>query len=89
MTADGVTAVLNVLFFASVRERLGVERLSCALEPTIDALIAALVRARGAGWAEVLGAPNIIVAVNHEVVARDAQLRDGDEVAFFPPVTGG
>lgn len=81
--------VLDVLFFASVRERLGVERLVCAFEKNIDALIAALSRAHGANWEEVLRAPNIIIAVNHTVVTRDHALRDGDEVAFFPPVTGG
>ncbi len=32
---------------------------------------------------------NDLVAVNHEYVNRDFKLKDGDEVAFFPPVTGG
>lgn len=82
-------SVLNVLFFASVREQLGIERLTCVLENNIDALIAALIASHGSSWGEVLRAPNIIVAVNHAVVTRDFLLHDGDEVAFFPPVTGG
>jgi sulfur-carrier protein len=81
--------VLNVLFFASVRERLGTERVSCAFEKNIDALISALGRVHSASWEEVLRAPNIIVAVNHEVTSSNCVLHDGDEVAFFPPVTGG
>ena len=81
--------MLNVLFFASVREHLGMERLACECEADVEALIAALVRNHGKLWEEVLTAPNIIVAVNHEVVARTQALRNGDEVAFFPPVTGG
>jgi molybdopterin synthase sulfur carrier subunit len=32
---------------------------------------------------------NVLSAVNHEYVERDHPVRDGDEVAFFPPVTGG
>jgi molybdopterin synthase sulfur carrier subunit len=84
-----VKHVLNVLFFASVRERLGIDRVTCAFAPTIDALIAALSRAHGPQCEDILRAPNIIVAVNHQVVTRDYTLRDGDEVAFYPPVTGG
>lgn len=81
--------MLEVLFFASVREQLGTERVTCALSQNIDALISALIAENGAKWEKVLCAPNIIVAVNHEVVSLDHVLREGDEVAFFPPVTGG
>lgn len=81
--------VLDVLFFASVRERLGIERLTCALEQNIDELISALSRMHGAKWDEVLREPHVIVAVNHEVVTLACALHAGDEVAFFPPVTGG
>lgn len=81
--------MLKVLFFASVREQLGIESLHCAVEKNIAALIATLVAQHGARWESVLHAPNLIVAVNHEVVSLDHMLQAGDEVAFFPPVTGG
>lgn len=81
--------MLKVLFFASVREQLGNEQITCALAPTIDALISLLIDIHGTQWEKILRAPNIIIAVNHEVVSLDHMLRDGDEVAFFPPVTGG
>ena len=81
--------MLKVLFFASIRERLGVEHLTCATEKNIDALISALSRTHGAEWADVLRAANVIIAVNHEVVTVEHVLHAGDEVAFFPPVTGG
>ena len=81
--------MLNVLFFASIRERLGVERLTCAPARNVDALIDALGHTHGAVWAEVLRAPNVIVAVNHAVATLEQTLQPGDEVAFFPPVTGG
>lgn len=81
--------MINILFFASVREQLGVERLNVACVQNIDALISALIAEYGVKWESILRAPNIIIAVNHEVVTRDHALRDGDEIAFFPPVTGG
>lgn len=80
---------VTVLFFASIRERLGVDRLRVPLAPGIDALIDALSSERGAEWKDVLCAANVIVAINQRVAERDDPLRDGDELAFFPPVTGG
>lgn len=84
-----IVSEVIVLFFASIRERLDIERLTCAPERNVDALISALCRTHGAEWAEILRAPNVIVAVNHEVVMPNHELHAGDEVAFFPPVTGG
>lgn len=81
--------MIDVLFFASIRERLGVDKLSIEPALTIDQLIAQLIDREGNVWAEVLCAPNVIVAVNQEVADRSRALEDGDEVAFFPPVTGG
>lgn len=78
----------TVLFFARIREQLGESQLQCASVDNIDALIEQLA-VRGAHWAEVLRAPNVIVAVNQVVVAARQSLRDGDEIAFYPPVTGG
>ena len=45
---------------------------------------------RHAGFAEALTSPGVVrCAVNQDYVPEDAPLRAGDEVAFFPPVTGG
>lgn len=81
--------MITVLFFASIREQLDIDRLECATAASVSALIDALVRERGDRWSEILRAPNVIVAVNQEIVEIDFSLRSGDEVAFFPPVTGG
>lgn len=78
----------TVLFFARIREQLGASQLQCAPVDSIDALIDELAL-RGAEWAEILRAPNVIVAVNQVVVTFAQPLRDGDEIAFYPPVTGG
>ena len=80
--------MLDVRFFARIREQLGETQLRCAHVETIDELIDAL-SARGTHWSEALRAPNVIIAVNQAVVERSQALCDGDEVAFFPPVTGG
>lgn len=80
--------MLTVLFFAKIREQLGESRLQCAHFVQVDALIDALSE-RGEHWGDVLRAPNVIVAINQAVAKKGQLLRDGDEVAFYPPVTGG
>jgi molybdopterin synthase sulfur carrier subunit len=84
--------MLRVRFFASLRERLGREALAVAVPPggiTVAALVAHLETLGLRECSALLLADNTVVAVNHEVCDRDRALADGDEVAFFPPVTGG
>ena len=83
--------MLRVLFFASIRERLGRRELALACDAactTIAGLVARLENELP-GCAVLLLAEKTIVAVNREVVTREQALRDGDEIAFYPPVTGG
>jgi molybdopterin synthase sulfur carrier subunit len=75
---------IKVKFFASLRERVG--RSETTLEAG-GALTAADVWARTAGANPMPS--NTLVAINMEYAAIDRPVRDGDEVAFFPPVTGG
>jgi len=84
--------MLKVLFFASVKERLGCAELALDWQQGVadlEGLQRRLCEEGGPAWAEVLSQSNMIRAVNQVVVAGNAALRDGDEVAFFPPVTGG
>jgi sulfur-carrier protein len=81
--------MLTLRFFARLREQLDTAQLQWPVAADIETLIDALAAARGAAWSEALRAPNIIVAVNQVVAAPGQVLSDGDEVAFFPPVTGG
>ena len=83
---------IQLIFLARLRERFGVSREAYALTAgidTVDALLAAL-RRRGGAFAEELAEGRAFrVAVNQEVVALDHPVKAGDEVAIFPPVTGG
>lgn len=80
--------MIEVFFFAQVRELIGQDKLCCESYPTVEALRQALVL-RGDRWALALQSGKLLAAVNHTLVAFDHPLQPGDEVAFFPPVTGG
>ncbi len=81
--------MIKVLFFAQVRELVGCDELSLSCDyASADALRAALSE-RGDKWALALESGKLLVAVNQTLVPLDTPLHDGDEVAFFPPVTGG
>jgi molybdopterin converting factor subunit 1 len=79
---------VRLRFFASLRERLGAGERDCTLDEgaTVADLWQTLC-AENASLAEV--GPSLSFAVNREYVDRDAPLRDGDEVALIPPVSGG
>ena len=84
--------MLKVLFFARVREALDCPMLEVPWKDSLaslDSLQAHLCEVGGDSWSEVLGERNMIRAVNQVVIEGDCPLHDGDEVAFFPPVTGG
>ncbi len=84
--------MLQVLFFGRLREELGCERLELPASEALsdlDRLQASLAREHGERWQAALAAPNIIRALNQQMVQGNAAISDGDEIAFFPPVTGG
>lgn len=83
--------MVNVLYFASFREVLGKAEESIKLDniQSINCLIDQLAD-RGDAWKMALqDNQNLQIAVNHAVATRDTAIKAGDEVAFFPPVTGG
>ncbi|MBO6555887.1 MAG: molybdopterin converting factor subunit 1 [Pseudomonadales bacterium] len=81
----------TVIFFASIREDLGTNQMSVDIESgtRVSALINALATMNGPEWGAILKAENIKIAVNQELITSDIELNAQDEVAFFPPVTGG
>jgi molybdopterin synthase sulfur carrier subunit len=83
---------VRLLFFASLREQLGTSGeevdLPCEVA-TVAALREHLLR-RGGAYSKAFGGKALVrVAVNQDMVQPSARLEAGDEVAFFPPVTGG
>ncbi|MFN3592481.1 MAG: molybdopterin converting factor subunit 1 [Thermaurantiacus sp.] len=86
-----MAAPVRLLYFAWVRERIGTgtEELEIAAPMPIATLLD-LLRPRSAGHAAALAdTGRIRVALNQEFVGWDAEIGPGDELALFPPVTGG
>jgi sulfur-carrier protein len=83
---------INILFFAGLREALGRSSEVLPALPAGVATVGALrdvLAARGEPWNALAVTRNLRHAVNQTMVDAAAPVRDGDEVAFFPPVTGG
>ncbi len=86
-----VSCAVHVRYFARLREVLQCDSETVVVDgATTVADLATKLRARGTTWAEALSeARTLKVAVNQELVTFDTVLQNQDEVAFFPPVTGG
>ncbi|WP_372862118.1 molybdopterin converting factor subunit 1 [Spongiibacter sp.] len=80
--------MIRVLFFAKLRETLATPSLELAYAGDVAGLKRAL-SARGESWQQALTQDNILCAVNQQVATDEQLLKENDEVAFFPPVTGG
>ena len=84
--------MLKLLYFASLRERMGRGEETLPAPPgvrTVGDLIGWLLRRDPAGAAAFAHASLVRAAVNQEVATPATAISDGDEIAFFPPVTGG
>lgn len=83
--------MVNVLFFARLKEQLGCEQLTleitaetCTINEVKNQLLALHPE-----WASHFNNTSLLMAINQEMVNAQALVKSGDEVAFFPPVTGG
>jgi len=84
--------IVTVLYFARLREALGrdVEQFSLPSGVQTVGALRDLLRARGGAWeTELAAAKPVRVAVNQTMARLDSPIGAGDEIAFFPPVTGG
>ena len=83
---------VKVLFFAALREQLGTSSLEVdvpAGAATVGGLRNFLIE-KNSAWREALGEKKLVrAAVNQDMVDKAAPIKAGDEIAFFPPVTGG
>lgn len=83
---------VKILFFAGLREQLGSgsEQLDLPAGVGTVAALRTHLMTRGGAWQAALGEKRALrVAVNQDMAQADTPVRAGDEVAFFPPVTGG
>jgi len=83
--------VIKVLFFARLRCDIGMDEISLELPESV-ASVGELTRhlvSRHPEWSGVLDADNVLVAVNQTYANTLTEIQDGDEIAYFPPVTGG
>ncbi len=87
-----MSANLKLVFFAKLREDLGTsaEELELPADVSTVAGLRVHLLGRGGAWGTALAQGRALrVAVNHELAGPTTPVRPGDEVAFFPPVTGG
>jgi molybdopterin synthase sulfur carrier subunit len=82
--------MIKVCFFASLRETLDTSSVSLSATglSCVADIVAHLV-AEHPSWHDALSQPNLLVAVNQVHASPNQSVNDGDEVAIFPPVTGG
>ena len=84
--------MLNLLYFAWIKERMGStgEQLQHPTGVDTVAALAAYLQHRDAAGAAAFAQPGIVrAAVNQAFATPETPIQDGDEIAFFPPVTGG
>jgi len=82
---------ISIKFFASLREKLGLDVTTEIIESPITVEeVKSILATRKEQWSAAFSSEtSLLCAVNEEMVKLDAIVKPGDEVAFFPPVTGG
>jgi molybdopterin synthase sulfur carrier subunit len=86
--------MLNILFFGQIKEVIKTESLHIELiqngkQVNTVAMLRLFLQDKGDVWNEYLAYGKALVAVNQKMASDDTALNDADEIAFFPPVTGG
>lgn len=80
---------INILFFARLREELNTHQLTITGSETTPAAILQQLIAEHPQWQATLERAPVLCAINHTIAALDHPVGPGDEVGFFPMVTGG
>ena len=82
--------MIKVVFFAALREQLNCSELSLnSAELSTVADVKAQLASKDEKWQKIFANGSLLSAVNHDMVNSEQIIKPGDEVAFFPPVTGG
>jgi molybdopterin synthase sulfur carrier subunit len=80
---------VRILYFAGLREALGLAGESIDLPAGVATVAGLRDWLVGQGRAQLATAKNLRCAVNQDMAKLDSTIKEGDEIAFFPPVTGG
>ncbi|MFZ7156618.1 molybdopterin synthase sulfur carrier subunit [Avibacterium avium] len=81
--------MINVLFFAQTRELIGVDEIAITESFANVEEVRQYLSAKGEKWALALDKEKLLVAINQTLASLESAVQNGDEIAFFPPVTGG
>ncbi|MGJ8690969.1 MAG: molybdopterin converting factor subunit 1 [Thalassotalea sp.] len=81
--------MIKVLFFASLREQLNCQSLNITAEVASVAALKEQLLVLHPEWQEYFANASLLTAVNQAMCNENSAIKSGDEVAFFPPVTGG
>ncbi|MCL9782616.1 molybdopterin synthase sulfur carrier subunit [Vibrio sp. S4M6] len=81
--------MIKVLFFAQTRELIGQDSIELESSFTTVEEVRGHLASRPGKWELALSKGKLLAAVNQEIVPLEKVINDGDEIAFFPPVTGG
>ncbi len=85
-------AAVTILYFAWLREHVGKAEETIDMPPDVTTVagLVAYLRAKGGGYEAIFSLGRVVrAAVNQEFATPDSAIAPGDEIAFFPPVTGG
>jgi len=83
--------MITLRYFARLRETLGVGEEHVELPAGVDDVttLTRWLQERDDTWRQALADTRLRIAVNRQIATVDADVNDGDEIAWFPPVTGG
>ena len=81
--------MLTILFFAQTRELVGVDKLEIEGDFATAEQLRQYLAGNGDKWALALQSDKLLVAINQTLMPLESAVKNGDEIAFFPPVTGG
>jgi len=83
--------MINILYFSSIRDRINTssEEIKLPTDATVSGVLEIL-KARDGVWTDVFSGKSMVLTAINQIMAKPQDhIKDGDEVAFFPPVTGG
>ena len=83
---------MKILYFAWVREKTGISKEEITLPDDVGTALGLIewLSQRGGGYADAFSnVDSVRVAINQDYASHDRAITDADEIAFFPPVTGG